>query len=613
MIEMINDRFISQLKSQVNRMPNKPGVYIMSNDQGKVIYVGKAKGLKNRVRSYFTPKPANDKVEAILKEIKTIDTTVTITEREALILENTLIKKYNPKFNVLLKDGKSYPHIEVSLNHDFPKFAFHRGKKKSKHARYFGPYPNVYAVRNTLSNLQKIFLLRNCTDSYYKNRSRPCLQFQIKRCSAPCVEKISQKDYSFNVSQAVDYLKGNDKSIIDNFINEMEKASSDQNYERAAFFRDQIANLKVIQSQQYVDGTKKVDADVISLVDQRGMHCLAVLFVRQGKILGSRSIFPSRTKYNSNQEILATSLMQFYLEHDIPREIILNQSLEGKRVIEQALIESQNKRTKIKDRVVSYRAKWLKISVANAEESLKSKLASKASISNQLMGLTQALGSKQKLSDLVCFDVSHHMGDKSVAACVRLNEEGFSKKDYRRFNIEGVTPGDDYAAISNAVERYYKRIKNESQDCPDLLIIDGGKGQINSVKKVLESLSIKNQMIIGIAKGDKRDPKNDRIFLQGFKKPIDMNGQDPAKFLVQSIRDEAHRFAITGHRAKKRKQLLQSDLESIEGIGPSKKRNLLTQFGGIQEVKRASVEDLLSVDGINKNLAKKIFNHFNPN
>ena len=613
MIEMINDRFISQLKSQVNRMPNKPGVYIMSNDQGKVIYVGKAKGLKNRVRSYFTPKPANDKVEAILKEIKTIDTTVTITEREALILENTLIKKYNPKFNVLLKDGKSYPHIEVSLNHDFPKFAFHRGKKKSKHARYFGPYPNVYAVRNTLSNLQKIFLLRNCTDSYYKNRSRPCLQFQIKRCSAPCVEKISQKDYSFNVSQAVDYLKGNDKSIIDNFINEMEKASSDQNYERAAFFRDQIANLKVIQSQQYVDGTKKVDADVISLVDERGMHCLAVLFVRQGKILGSRSIFPSRTKYNSNQEILATSLMQFYLEHDIPREIILNQSLEGKRVIEQALIESQNKRTKIKDRVVSYRAKWLKISVANAEESLKSKLASKASISNQLTGLTQALGSKQKLSDVVCFDVSHHMGDKSVAACVRLNEEGFSKKDYRRFNIEGVTPGDDYAAISNAVQRYYKRIKNESQDCPDLLIIDGGKGQINSVKKVLESLSIKNQMIIGIAKGDKRDPKNDRIFLQGFKKPIDMNGQDPAKFLVQSIRDEAHRFAITGHRAKKRKQLLQSDLESIEGIGPSKKRNLLTQFGGIQEVKRASVEDLLSVDGINKNLAKKIFNHFNPN
>ena len=613
MIEMINDRFISQLKSQVNRMPNKPGVYIMSNDQGKVIYVGKAKGLKNRVRSYFTPKPSNDKVEAILKEIKTIDTTVTITEREALILENTLIKKHNPKFNVLLKDGKSYPHIEVNLNHDFPKFAFHRGKKRSKHARYFGPYPNVYAVRNTLSNLQKIFLLRNCTDSYYKNRSRPCLQFQIKRCSAPCVEKISQKDYSFNVSQAVDYLKGNDKSIIDNFINEMEKASSDQNYERAAFFRDQIANLKVIQSQQYVDGTKKVDADVISLVDQRGMHCLAVLFIRQGKILGSRSIFPSRTKYNSNQEILATSLMQFYLEHDIPREIILNRSLDGKREIEQALIESQKRHTKIKDRVVSYRAKWLKISVANAEESLKSKLASKASISNQLTGLTQALGSKQKLSDLVCFDVSHHMGDKSVAACVRLNEEGFSKKDYRRFNIEGVTPGDDYAAISNAVQRYYKRIKNESQDCPDLLIIDGGKGQINSVKKVLESLSIKNQMIIGIAKGDKRDPKNDRIFLEGLKKPIDMNGQDPAKFLVQSIRDEAHRFAITGHRAKKRKQLLQSDLESIDGIGPSKKRNLLTQFGGIQEVKRASVEDLLSVDGINKNLAKKIFNHFNPN
>ena len=613
MIKMDNDQMISKLQSQAKRLPNKPGVYIMSNEQGKVIYVGKAKGLKQRVKSYFTPKPASGKVEAILKEIKTIDITITITEREALILENTLIKKHNPKFNVLLKDGKSYPHIEVSLKHDFPKFSFHRGKRKLKHARYFGPYPNVYAVRNTLNNLQKIFLLRNCTDSYYKNRSRPCLQFQIKRCSAPCVDRISHEDYSFNVNQAVDYLKGNDKSIIDKFIHEMDKASKDQNYERAAFFRDQVANLKVIQSQQYVDGTKKVDADVISLIGERGMYCLAVLFVRQGKILGSRTIFPSKTKYDSHQEILASSLMQFYLEHDVPREIILNQSLSEKKIIEQALMESQKRQIKIKDRVVSYRAKWLKISVANAEESLKSKLASKASISNQLTDLTLALGSKQKLKDLVCFDVSHHMGDESVAACVWLNEDGFNKKDYRRFNIKGLTPGDDYAAISNAIERYYKRINDEGKNLPDLLIVDGGKGQINSVKKVLQSLSIKGQMIIGIAKGDKRDPKNDRIFLEGFKNPVDMNGKDSAKFLVQSVRDEAHRFAITGHRAKKRKQLLQSDLESIDGIGPSKKRNLLTQFGGFQEVKRASVEDLVTVDGINKNLAKKIFNHFHPN
>ena len=610
---MSSEEVISRLKSQANRLPNKPGVYIMSNDKDKVIYVGKAKGLKNRVRSYFTPKPANEKVEAILKEIVSIDTTITITEREALILENTLIKKHNPKFNVLLKDGKSYPYIEVSLNHDYPKFGFHRGKKKSKQSRYFGPYPNVYAVRNTLSNLQKIFLLRNCTDSYYKNRSRPCLQFQIKRCSAPCVGETSLEDYSFNVNQALDYLKGDDKSIIDNFINEMEKASIEQNYERAAFFRDQISNLKVIQSQQYVDGTKKVDADVISLVDQEGMYCLAVLFVRQGKILGSRSIFPSKTRYDSNEDILASSLMQFYLEHDIPSEIIINQSISEKRIIQQALMEAQNRQTKIKDRVVSYRAKWLKISVANAEESLKSKLSSKSSISNQLRDLREALGSKQKLKNLVCFDVSHNMGDKSVAACVRFNEDGFSKKDYRRFNIEGVQPGDDYAAISNAIERYYKRINHEKRDFPDLLIVDGGKGQINTVKKVLKSLAIEDQMIIGIAKGDRRDPKNDRIFIQGHKDPIDMTGRDSAKFLVQSIRDEAHRFAITGHRAKKRKQLLQSDLESIEGIGPSKKKNLLTQFGGIQEVKRASVDDLISVDGINKNLAEKIFNHFNPN
>ena len=610
---MKSDQRITQLKSQVNRLPNKPGVYIMSNQEGKVIYVGKAKGLKNRVKSYFTPKPSNDKVEAIIKEINQIETTITITEREALILENTLIKKYNPKFNILLKDGKSYPYIEVNSEHDFPRFIFHRGKRKSKNARYYGPYPNVYAVRNTLSNLQKIFLLRNCSDSFYKNRSRPCLQYQIKRCSAPCVGKINREDYSFNVKQAMDYLKGNDRTIIDNFIIEMEKASSDQDYERAGFFRDQISNLKVIQSQQYVDGTKKIDADVISLIDDRGMYCLAILFIRQGKILGSRSIYPSKTKYDSNEDIMASSLMQFYLEHDVPKEIILNLELSEKKLIQQALIESQNRSTLIKDSVISYRSKWLKISIANAEESLKSKLASKASISNQLKELNKALGINKDLKYIDCFDVSHHMGDKSVAACVRFNEDGFSKKDYRRFNIEGLTPGDDYAALSHAIERYFKRLLDESRNFPDLLIVDGGKGQISSVKKVLNSLSLKNQNIIGVAKGDKRDPKNDRIFLEDGKEPIDMAGFNSAKFLVQSIRDEAHRFAITGHRAKKRKQMLISDLESIDGIGPRKKRSLLTQFGGIQEVKRASKEDLITIDGINHSLAEKIFNHFNSN
>lgn len=610
---MRSDQRITQLKSQVNRLPNKPGVYIMSNQEGKVIYVGKAKGLKNRVKSYFTPKPSNDKVEAIIKEINQIETTITITEREALILENTLIKKYNPKFNILLKDGKSYPYIEVNSEHDFPRFIFHRGKRKSKNAKYYGPYPNVYAVRNTLSNLQKIFLLRNCSDSFYKNRSRPCLQYQIKRCSAPCVGKINREDYSFNVKQAMDYLKGNDRTIIDNFIIEMEKASSDQDYERAGFFRDQISNLKVIQSQQYVDGTKKIDADVISLIDDRGMYCLAILFIRQGKILGSRSIYPSKTKYDSNEDIMASSLMQFYLEHDVPKEIILNLELSEKKLIQQALIESQNRSTLIKDSVISYRSKWLKISIANAEESLKSKLASKASISNQLKELNKALGINKDLKYIDCFDVSHHMGDKSVAACVRLNEDGFSKKDYRRFNIEGLTPGDDYAAISHAIERYFKRLLDESRNFPDLLIVDGGKGQISSVKKVLNSLSLKNQNIVGVAKGDKRDPKNDRIFLEDAKEPIDMADFNSAKFLVQSIRDEAHRFAITGHRAKKRKQMLISDLESIDGIGPRKKRSLLTQFGGIQEVKRASKEDLITIDGINHSLAEKIFNHFNSN
>jgi len=604
---------LKNLKNYANRLSNKPGVYCMMNSKEVVIYVGKAKNLKNRVSSYFTSVNSKDKKEAILKDTSSISVTLTRTEREALILENTLIKTHRPRFNVLLKDGKSYPYIEVNSNHQFPKFSFHRGKKNLKESQYFGPYPNVNAVRNTLSQLQKIFLLRNCEESFFKNRSRPCLQFQIKRCSAPCVDMISEEEYQFNVDQALDYLKGNDQSIIEKFIEKMDDASSEQDYEKAAFFRDQISSLKVIQSHQFVDGINPVDADVIALSESSGVFCISVLFIRKGQILGNRSFFPERTKMAHPEEVLESFLMQYYSEHQSPREILINIKLTNIKLLTETISSQSTNKVNIKHRVKSYRRKWIEIATSNSSESLKSKLASKASIQSQLFQLTEMINYETQIRHIECFDVSHMMGDKCVASCVSFNREGFDKKGYRRFNISGIKKGDDYAAMSQTLIRHYSRSIKESKPLPDIVLVDGGKGQVNIADDVLKGLGIIGVPIIGIAKGPRRQLNEDRIFMNNKSNPLTVAKNSTAKFLIQSIRDEAHRFAITGHRNKKRKRLLASDIESIKGIGPNKKRDLLSQFGGIQEIKRASVEDLLTVRGINDNLAKKIYKHFNAN
>ena len=602
---------LNTLKNYSKRLSNRPGVYCMMNTKEVVIYVGKAKNLKKRVSSYFTSNNSKEKQEAILKDTNSISVTVTRTEREALILENTLIKKHSPKFNVLLKDGKSYPYIEVNTKHQFPRFSFHRGKKNIKESEYFGPYPNVNAVRNTLSQLQKIFLLRNCEDSFYRNRSRPCLQFQIKRCSAPCVDMVSEEEYRFNVDQALDYLKGNDQSIIDKFIAKMDHASSQQDYEKAAFFRDQISSLKVVQSHQFVDGSNRINVDAIALCESSGMFCISVLFIRKGQILGNRSFYPKRTRMTDPDEILESFLMQYYSEHQPPEEILINFNLDNIKILREAITDESRVKVKIKHRVKSYRRKWVEIASSNAVESLKSKLASKASIEAQLFELSEIINNEVIVQHIECFDVSHIMGDKCVASCVSFNRDGFNKKNYRRFNISGIKKGDDYAAMSQALNRHYSRSIKESRALPDMVLVDGGKGQVNIAINVLKNLGIIGIPVLGIAKGSKRHSSQDRVFLNDNKMPLRLSKNSSAKFLVQSIRDEAHRFAITGHRNKKRKRLLTSDMQSIDGIGPSKKRDLLKQFGGIQEIKRASVEDLMTVRGINDNLAKKIYKHFN--
>ena len=598
---------LKSLKKYANRLTTKPGIYMMLNSNDVVIYIGKAKNLKNRVSSYFTHTKNAAKTDAILEKIHKIEFTITQTEREALILENSLIKEHKPKFNVLLKDSKSYPFIEVSISDKYPKVAFHRGKKNHSKAKYFGPYPNVNAVRSTISQLQKIFQLRNCDQSFFKNRSRPCLQHQIKRCSAPCVGLINEEDYSFSVFQAMEYLKGNNQNIINQLIEKMDQASSLQNYEKALIFRDQISSLKAIQAHQYADGGKPINLDAISLTRKSDIFCIAVLFVRAGRILGSRTFFPVKTEFADESEVLESFLTQYYLMHEPPKEILIDKKLINIKVIQETFSSVKGIKIAIKNNYRAQRRKWVDMAKINSKESLSMKLLSKVNNQTQLKKLTQVLSMDDPLTNIECFDVSHTMGEKCMASCVSFNVEGLNKKNYRRFNITGIKPGDDYAAIYQAVTRHYSRIIKENKTLPDLIVIDGGKGQLSSASNALKELGIGHIKRLGIAKGETRKNGNEKIFYNNNKTPLPIENNSSAMFLLQNIRDEAHRFAITGHRSKKRKTLLKSDLETIEGIGPLKKKNLMQQFGGLQEIKRASVEDLMTVNGINKELALRVY------
>ncbi|MDH5189685.1 MAG: excinuclease ABC subunit UvrC [Gammaproteobacteria bacterium] len=594
-------------KAFVKTLPGKPGVYRMLDENGGVIYIGKARDLKKRVSSYFTRGSQGAKTKAMVRQICNINITITHTENEALILENNLIKESRPKYNILLRDDKSYPFIYLS-GHDFPRLGLHRGTRKAK-GRYFGPYPSAGAVRESLNLLQKLFPVRQCEDSYYKNRTRPCLQYQIKRCTAPCVGLVDKSGYADDVRHAVMFLEGKSHAVIDELVMKMERASDSQDYEAAACYRDQIASLKRVQEKQYVSGDDG-DFDVVTCYVKNGIACVQVVFIRGGRHLGDKTFFPKLTLESTVQNVLGVFLAQYYLDKNKPPVILVNEPPENQTMLEQVLSEQENRSVIIKDKSRGDQARWVKMALTNTEHALLRYLANKTNILQRFEHLQDALKLANQPQRLECFDISHTMGEATVASCVVFDINGPVKDDYRRFNIEDITPGDDYAAMRQALSRRYKRLKNGEGKLPDMLVIDGGKGQISQAHSVLEELQINDVLILGVAKGPGRKPGLETLYLSGSGKPIILPADSPALHLIQQIRDEAHRFAITGHRQKRSRSRKTSSLESIPGLGPKRRQQLLNQFGGLQEVARAGVEDLANVKGISKQLAQKIYDVF---
>ncbi|EGG98525.1 Excinuclease ABC subunit C [gamma proteobacterium IMCC2047] len=596
-------------KTFLTELTRRPGVYQMLDDAGKVLYVGKAKNLKNRVSSYFRNTGLSIKTQSLMAKAVDVQVTVTASETEALLLEQNLIKSLKPPYNILLRDDKSYPFIFLTDQHEYPSLGLHRGAKR-KNVRYFGPFPNVSAVRETLSLLQKSFKVRQCDESHFKNRSRPCLQYQIERCKAPCVEYISKQAYAEDVRHTRMFLEGKDREIITELTTQMEQASAALDFEKAAELRDQVIHLRRVQEQQYVSGHSG-DVDVVAgLVSPMGI-CVQVLFIRAGRILGSRTYYPKVNMVSSLAELLSGFIPQFYLagsaQHQIPKEVILNAELEDEAMLADALAQSASHKVQLTSRVRGDRARWLQLAINNAEQNLQGRHASNLDYAGRLTALQAALELSESPKRMECFDISHSSGESTVASCVVFDDNGPLKSDYRRFNISGITGGDDYAAMQQALKRRYKRLKSGEGKLPDILFIDGGKGQLRMAEDVLAELDINGVLLVGVAKGVTRKAGLESLFMAGRSDEIVLPPDSPALHLIQHIRDEAHRFAITSHRQARGKTRRTSPLESIPGVGPKRRRELLTFFGGIQEVERASAEEIAKVPGISKSMAEEIY------
>ncbi len=585
------------------------GVYRMIDGADKVIYVGKAKNLKNRVSSYFQSGECTPKQRAMVAQIASIEVTVTHTEGEALLLESQLIKKFKPRYNICLRDDKSFPYIYLSTQHAFPRLAFHRGAKGK--GEYFGPYPSAGAVRQSLKLLQKIFPVRQCDDSYYSHRSRPCLQHQIKRCSAPCVGLISQPDYAEDVVSTTRFLEGNGDKLINQLIARMELASDNQAYEAAARYRDQISTLRKVLEQQYVNA-EQGDLDLIVCATRMNVACVLVSFFRAGQQLGHRTFFPKLPENLEPGQVLEAFIPQYYLNNTVPVRIIVGHQLTNNDLLVEALSRTAKKKIQVSHLVRGERRRWLQMAETNVQHALMLKLADRQGVSERLLSLKDALGCEQ-LQRIECFDISHTMGSQTVASCVVFDGEGPVKSSYRRFNITGIEPGDDYAAMAQAISRRYKRVQDGEFDKPDVLLIDGGKGQLGIARDALEQLEIDDILVVGVSKGPDRTAGMEKIHLLGDNGGLEMEPGAPAKLLIQQIRDEAHRFAITGHRQRRAKASKQSVLEQIEGVGPKRRQRLLKQFGGLKQITAAGVDSLCQVEGINRELAQRIYNVFHGN
>ena len=573
-----------------------------------ILYVGKAKNLKNRVSSYFRSSALDSKTLALVGRIADLETTVTASETEALLLEQSLIKEYRPPYNIVFRDDKSYPYIYLSSEDSYPRLAFHRGAHKKK-GRYFGPFPSAHSVRDSLNILQKVFQVRQCEDTFFKNRTRPCLQYQIKRCSGPCCDLVSPEDYADDVEHAIMFLEGRNKAIMDDYANKMEQASANLNFERAAQYRDQISHLRKIQEQQYVVGDQG-DIDVIAAVANPSGVCVLVMFIRGGRLLGNKTYFPKTRLDETESDVLDAFLPQFYFSEtrgsEIPSEIIVSAPVDNRTILSEALSEKAGRKVQLSDSVRSRRKRWLNLATTNAEQSLGSHLASRNNIRQRYQFLQDALSLEEMPMRLECFDVSHSSGEATVASCVVFDQNGPLKSDYRRFNIEGITPGDDYAAMSQALKRRYTRLKKGEGQLPDILFIDGGRGQLSSAEKILEELQVEGVMLVGVAKGPTRKAGLESLIVSGGAE-LDLPPDNPALHLIQHIRDESHRFAITAHRNRRGKKRTESLLEGIDGVGPKRRRALLRHFGSASQVRSASSQELAKVDGISQVLAEQIY------
>jgi excinuclease ABC subunit C len=590
-------------------LPLRPGVYRMLGAEDAVLYVGKARNLKNRVTSYFRGRAHEDRTQAMLAQVRRIEVTVTASETEALLLEYNLIKRHRPRYNVVLKDDKSFPYIYLST-HQFPRLSFYRGPRKVA-GRLFGPYPNAGATRETLLLLQKLFHIRQCEDTFFANRSRPCLQYQIDRCSAPCVALVTEQAYAQDVADAVQVLEGHDEAVIEKLGRRMEEAAEGLEYERAARARDQIATLKRIQASQSMTRKGNLSIDVVALATQLGDHCVSVVHVRAGRNLGTSNFFP-KGGLGGEAEVLGAFLAQYYLAREAPAEIVVDRAIEDGAVLEQVLSERAQHPVQIRSHVRGTRARWLTMTRTNAQLGLRMKAANRATLAEQLEAVGRSLGLPAAPARIECFDVSHTMGEAAVASCVVFGVEGPVKSEYRRFNLKDVTPGDDYAGLAQAVQRRYARIVRGETPMPDLLFIDGGPGQLRAALESLAQLGVHGVLVIGVAKGADRRAGQERLFLAGSDQPLILAADSPALHLIQRIRDEAHRFAITGHRKTRARTRRESLLEEIPGLGPKRRRELLKAFGGLQGVRRASVEDLAKVHGISVQLAQSIYERLNP-
>jgi len=591
-------------KETVSGLPHLPGVYRMINAAGKVIYVGKALDLKKRVSSYFQKAQASPRTRLMMSQVAQVQTTVTRSEAEALLLENNLIKSLTPQYNILFRDDKSYPYIEVS-EHRFPRLGFHRGALEKKN-RYFGPYPNAGAVRESIQLLQKVFRLRTCEDSAFDNRSRPCLLYQIKRCTGPCVNLIDEASYRADVDNAILFLQGKQQRVLQILTQKMQHAADERNYELAALYRDQVQSLRKIQERQFVSSHNQVDADIVACIADSGLVCVNVVMVRSGMHLGDKSFFPQNAEGYEPAAALEAFLMQHYLGRAAPQTVIVNQPVTAD-ALQAALSQHAGHKVQIVSRTVGERRVWLNMAIQNAALAIQQRASSQATQDARLHSLLQVLGLPAGLQRIECFDISHTMGEATIGSCVVFDNLSMQSGEYRRYNVEGITPGDDVGAIREVLTRRYRKIAAGEGKVPDLILVDGGKGQINAAHDILAELGLNDIYLIGVAKGEDRKPGMEQLFFPGKEKPLRLASDSSALHLIQQIRDEAHRFAIQGHRAKRQKTRMTSSLEQISEVGAKRRQRLLARFGGLRGVLAASVDDLTLVDGISRRLAEKIY------